>query len=102
MAPASRSASFFVTPPALRMVYDVVRRMNRLPESRRIPVIGLGGIRTWQDAAEFIMAGAAAVQVGTATFTAPDCMIHIIDGLTAFMKRKGYRSLEEMRGIAQQ
>lgn len=91
-----------VKPLALRMVYDVVRRMNRLPESRRIPVIGLGGIRTWQDAAEFIMAGATAVQVGTATFTAPDCMVHIIDGLTAFMKRKGYRSLEEMRGIAQQ
>ena len=47
------------------------------------------------------MAGASAVQVGTATFANPNAMIEIIDGLASFMKRKGYRNLEEMRGIIQ-
>jgi len=75
--------------------------MNTLPESDRIPIIALGGIQTWQDAVEFIMAGATAIQVGTATFAQPDCMISIIDGLKTFMKRKGFTSLDEIRGIAQ-
>ena len=67
---------------------------------RFVPVIGLGGIATWQDAVEFIMTGASAVQVGTATFANPHAMEEIIDGLEAFMKRKGYHSIEEMRGLA--
>ena len=62
--------------------------------------MGLGGITTWKDAVEFIMAGAAAVQVGTATFINPKAMEEIVEGMKAFMKRKGYKSIEEMRGIA--
>ena len=47
------------------------------------------------------MAGASALQVGTATFANPNAMIEIIDGLSAFMKRKGYKNLSEMRGLIQ-
>jgi dihydroorotate dehydrogenase subfamily 1 len=90
-----------VRPIALRMVYDVVQAMNRLPEDKRIPVIGLGGIATWQDAVEFLMAGAAAVQVGTATFTDPYAMQSIVSGLRSFMKRKGYASVADFCGMAQ-
>ncbi|OJF75898.1 MAG: dihydroorotate dehydrogenase B catalytic subunit [Treponema sp. CETP13] len=87
-----------IRPIAVRMVYDVCKAMNSLPENERIPIIGLGGIRTWQDALEFIMAGATAVQVGTATFAEPDCMIKIVDGLYSYMQRKGFSSLSDFRG----
>ena len=90
-----------IKPLALRMVYDVVAAMNKLPESERVPVVGIGGIAKWEDAVEYIMAGASAVEVGTATFSNPNAMIEIIDGLRAFMKRKGYATLSEMRGVAQ-
>ena len=90
-----------VKPLALRMVFDLVQYMNKLPESQRIPVVGLGGISCWQDAVEFIMAGASAIQVGTATFANPRCMTEIIDGLVAFMKDRGYQKLDDFRGLAQ-
>ncbi|MBE6344159.1 MAG: dihydroorotate dehydrogenase [Spirochaetaceae bacterium] len=90
-----------IKPLALRLVYDLVKSMNSLPEKQRIPVIGLGGISCWQDAIEFIMVGATALQVGTATFANPTCMTEIIDGMVAFMKRKGFKKLEDFRGIAQ-
>ena len=90
-----------VKPLALRMVFDLVQYMNKLPESQRIPVVGLGGISCWQDAVEFIMAGASAIQVGTATFANPHCMTEIIDGLAAFMKERGYQKLDDFRGLAQ-
>ena len=90
-----------VKPLALRMVFDLVQYMNKLPESQRIPVVGLGGISCWQDAVEFIMAGASAIQVGTATFANPRCMTEIIDGLAAFMKERGYQKLDDFRGLAQ-
>ena len=73
----------------------------QLPQEKRVPVIAIGGIANWEDAVEFIMAGASAVQVGTATFANPNAMVEIIDGLSSFMKRKGYRRLEEMRGLIQ-
>ena len=90
-----------VKPLALRLVYDLIQHMNTLPESQRIPVIALGGIATWQDAVEFIMAGAHAIQVGTATFANPTAMTEIILGLEEFMKRKGFRTLQDFRGCAQ-
>lgn len=90
-----------VRPIAVRLVYEVVEAINTLPKEKRVPVIAIGGIANWQDAVEFIMAGASAVQVGTATFANPFTMIEIIDGLAAFMKRKGYRTIEEMRGLVQ-
>ncbi len=89
-----------VKPIALRMVYDLCQHMNTLPEAERVPVVGLGGISCWQDAVEFIMAGASAVQVGTATFANPRTMNDIAEGLAAFMARKGYPTIESMRGLA--
>ena len=74
--------------------------MKKLPQEKRVPIIGIGGIATWRDAVEFIMAGASAVQVGTATFANPFAMIQIVEGLEEFMKRKGYANVEEMRGAA--
>ena len=90
-----------VRPIAVRLVYEVVEAINKLPVEKRVPVIAIGGIAKWEDAVEFIMAGASAVQVGTATFANPPAMVEIIDGLSAFMKRKGYRTIEEMRGLIQ-
>ena len=90
-----------VRPIAVRLVYEVVEAINKLPKEKRVPLIAIGGIGCWQDAVEFIMAGASAVQVGTATFANPNTMIEVIDGLAAFMKRKGYKSIEEMRGLIQ-
>ena len=90
-----------VKPIALRMVYDVVQAMNKLPESERIPVVGLGGISCWQDAVEFLMAGAAAIQVGTATFSNPLAMTEIVKGLKKYMLSKGFNSISDFRGSAQ-
>lgn len=90
-----------VRPIAVRLVYEVVQAISSLPEEKRVPVIAIGGVAQWQDAVEFIMAGASAVQVGTSTFANPYAMIEIIDGLEAFMRRKGYHNIEEMRGLIQ-
>ncbi|MCR4823205.1 MAG: dihydroorotate dehydrogenase [Treponema sp.] len=90
-----------VKPIALRMVYDLVQAMNKLPENERIPVVGLGGISCWQDAVEFLMAGAAAIQVGTATFSNPNTMIEIVQGLKDYMKAKGFKKISDFRGLAQ-
>ena len=84
-----------VRPLALRMLRDVALGLGG-----RVPLIGLGGIATWQDAVEFIMTGASAVQVGTATFANPHAMGEIVDGLAAFMTRKGYSSISDMIGLA--
>ena len=73
------------------MVYQVARKVN-------IPVIGIGGIRTAEDALEFIMAGASAVQVGTANFFDPTVSIKIIDGISRWCASKGISKLSEIRG----
>ncbi len=88
-------------PLALRMVYDVVEEINKLPEYRRVPVVGMGGISCWQDAVEFIMAGASAIEIGQAKFTNPGIALDVVNGLKAFMKSHGYKNLAQMRGIAQ-
>ncbi|MDP4091305.1 MAG: dihydroorotate dehydrogenase [Bacillota bacterium] len=82
-----------VKPLALRMVYEVSRAVD-------IPVIGLGGIMTAMDAVEFIMAGAAAVQIGTANFMKPDICVDIIEGIREFMYRENIRNLDEIMGAA--
>lgn len=82
-----------VKPLALRMVYEVSRALD-------IPVIGLGGITTAADALEFIMAGATAVQVGTANFIKPDVCVDIIEGIREFMYKEGIKSLDEIVGAA--
>ena len=82
-----------VRPIALRMVWQAVGAVN-------IPVIGLGGISTGKDALEFIMAGAAAVQVGTANFLDPRACTRIVNEMADWMQAHGVHSLEEIRGCA--
>ncbi len=82
-----------IKPIALRMVYGVCGAV-------KVPVIGLGGISTAQDAIEFIMAGASAIQVGTANFTRPNACTAIADGILEWMEQNGVRSIEEIIGAA--
>mgnify|MGYP004569435643 CR=1 FL=1 len=81
-----------IKPIALRMVHEVCKNVS-------IPVMGMGGITTAQDAIEFIMAGATCIQVGTANFMNPKIGLEIIDGIEEFMKKEGIKSLDEIRGI---
>ena len=81
-----------IKPIALRMVREVSGVVD-------VPIIGMGGIMTWQDAIEFIMAGSWAVQVGTANFIKPDITLDIIKGIEEFMIKEGIKDLEEIRGI---
>lgn len=81
-----------IKPIALRMVRDVCSVVD-------VPVIGMGGIMDWKDAIEFIMAGASAIQVGTANFMNPRVMIEIIEGMEKFCKEQNIKDLSEIRGI---
>jgi dihydroorotate dehydrogenase (NAD+) catalytic subunit len=72
-----------IRPIALRMVWE-------LREAVAVPLIGMGGIATASDALEFLLAGAAAVQVGTATFAHPPAMIEVVEGIAEYMKKKGF------------
>lgn len=80
-----------VKPVAVRMVYQVANAI-------KLPIIGMGGIRTAEDALEFIMAGATAVAVGTANFVNPYTTIEVIDGIAAFMERHGVQDINELIG----
>ena len=82
-----------IKPIALRMVYEVYNIV-------KIPIIGLGGIMNWQDAIEFIMAGATAVQIGTVNFANPRAGKEIIEGIEGFMKNQGIKDIKELIGIA--
>ena len=77
---------------AVRMVYQTAQAVN-------IPIIGMGGIATPEDAIEMILAGASAVSVGTANFYNPNATIEIIDGIEAYMKKNGFESVKDMVGI---
>jgi dihydroorotate dehydrogenase (NAD+) catalytic subunit len=79
-----------IKPVAVRMVYQVRRAVS-------IPIIGLGGIMTGEDAAEFLMAGADAVSVGTAALVDPTAPVRIKRELIAFMDQYGYQNLKEIR-----
>jgi len=81
-----------IKPIALRMVWQTCRAVS-------IPVIGMGGIQSAEDALEFIMAGATAVAVGTANFRNPYAMPEIIEGLEKYMDENGIKDLQEIRGI---
>jgi dihydroorotate dehydrogenase (NAD+) catalytic subunit len=80
-----------IKPIALRMVWQVV-------QATKIPVIGIGGIMTPEDALEFLIAGAAAVQVGTANFVKPDATIDIIDGIEMFLAQKKIDRIADIIG----
>ena len=80
-----------VKPVAVRMVYDVSRAV-------KIPVIGMGGICNGLDAVEFMLAGASAVAVGTATFVDPMASIKVIDGIREYMERHNISAVSELVG----
>ncbi len=83
-----------VFPVAVRMVYQCYKAVG-------IPIIGMGGISTWEDAVEMMLAGAAAIQMGTAIFSDPYSPIKVIDGLAEYMEKNGIKSLSEITGQCQ-
>lgn len=86
-----------IKPVALAMVYDVYRDVAR---DAGVPLIGMGGIMTWRDAVEFLLAGATAVAVGTATFVEPACLAGVLTGLRQYLHDQGCSSVRELIGAA--
>jgi len=83
-----------IKPVAVRCVYDIYERV-------KVPIIGCGGITSWRDAVEFMLAGASAVQIGTAiALKGPNVFKSIAKGIDAYLKRKGFRSVNEIVGLA--
>ncbi len=82
-----------IKPVALSMVYQVAGKV-------RIPVVGCGGISSAEDALEFIMAGASAVEVGTFQFVNPRALLDVLEGIERFMEREGVNDLSEIVGAA--
>ncbi|WP_330389699.1 dihydroorotate dehydrogenase [Geosporobacter ferrireducens] len=80
-----------IKPVALRMVYEAARTV-------KIPIIGMGGIMEGEDAVEFLLAGASAVSVGTASFVNPSAAADIREGVEAYLARKGYTSVQDIVG----
>lgn len=80
-----------VKPVALRMVWQTARAV-------KIPVIGLGGIMNWRDAVEFLLAGATAIQIGTANFIDPETTVKVIDGINHYLNKHGYSSVNDIVG----
>ena len=80
-----------VKPIALRMVWQVVKAV-------KIPVIGLGGIMNWKDAVEFMLAGASAIQIGTANFIDPAVTVKVVEGINDYLDRHGYQSIKDIIG----
>ncbi|MGQ9843596.1 MAG: dihydroorotate dehydrogenase [Spirochaetota bacterium] len=83
-----------IKPIALRMVYQIVEKVD-------IPVIGIGGINCFEDALEFLMAGAKAIQIGTATLINPNTSAIILKELEEYMKKHSVNNINTMIGIAQ-
>ena len=81
-----------VKPVALRMVYQVARAVH-------IPVIGLGGISSATDAVEFLLAGASAVQIGTANFIDPSVSVKVVRGIDDYLVRHGFASVQDIVGL---
>ena len=84
-----------VKPVAVRMVYEAAHAVS-------LPVIGMGGIMSGEDALEFILAGARAVSVGTATFHDPRAALKVADGIRAYMERYGVEDINELVGAVDQ
>lgn len=81
-----------VKPVAVRMVHDVYKAVN-------IPVVGLGGIMTAEDAIEFFMAGSTAIEIGTANFIDPQVTIKVKSGIASWLERHGCKSVQEIIGV---
>ncbi|MDI6805526.1 MAG: dihydroorotate dehydrogenase [Candidatus Bathyarchaeia archaeon] len=83
-----------IKPIALRCVYEIYQHVN-------VPIIGCGGITNWHDAVEFLLAGASAIQIGTAIATKGSNIFKAITrGIDAYLKRKGFRSVDEIVGLS--
>jgi dihydroorotate dehydrogenase (NAD+) catalytic subunit len=83
-----------IKPIALRCVYEVYRKVN-------IPVIGCGGVTTWQDAVEFMLAGASAVQIGTAiAFEGLGVFKSIVEGIDSYLENMNFGSVKEIVGLS--
>ena len=80
-----------VKPVALRMVWQVAQAV-------KVPVLGMGGISTGEDAVEFMLAGATAVAVGTANFVNPEATMDVIDGIAAYCEEQGVADVNELIG----
>lgn len=80
-----------IKPIALRMVWEVYQAV-------KIPIIGMGGICTWEDAIEFILAGSAAIQVGTYNFVDPAAPVKILKGINEYLDRHGFDSVNDLVG----
>jgi dihydroorotate dehydrogenase (NAD+) catalytic subunit len=80
-----------IKPVALAKVYEVSRAV-------RIPIVGMGGIMTWEDAIEFLLVGATAVQVGTANFRDPDAAVKIISGMQEWCQGQGVQDMQDLVG----
>lgn len=83
-----------VFPVAVRMVWQVSQAVS-------IPIIGMGGITTWEDAVEMLMAGATALQIGTVLFTDPYAPVKITEGLNRFLDENNIQSVTELTGTVQ-
>lgn len=81
-----------IHPIAVRMVYQVANAI-------KLPIIGMGGIASAEDAIEMILAGASAVSVGTANFYQPSITMEIVDGIEAYMKKYGFETVADMVGL---
>ena len=81
-----------IKPVALRMVWQVANAV-------KIPVIGIGGIMNADDAIEFILAGASAIQVGTASFIDPLASVKILEGIESYLVAKGFSDIWEIIGL---
>lgn len=82
-----------IRPIAVRMVWEVARSVD-------LPIIGMGGIVSAEDAIEFLLAGASAVAVGTANFMNPRASIDVLEGIRAFLIKKGYEDIRQLVGAA--
>ncbi len=80
-----------IKPVAVRMVYQVRHAV-------KLPIIGMGGIATWEDAIEFMMAGANAISVGAMNFNNPYATVEIVDGIQEFMRCEGIKDINEIVG----
>ncbi|HEX9063078.1 MAG TPA: dihydroorotate dehydrogenase [Clostridia bacterium] len=81
-----------VKPVAVRMVYEVAGVV-------KVPVIGMGGISSWEDAVEFMLAGASAVMVGTANFINPAVCMEVAEGIEKYVEKNGYKKASDITGI---
>ena len=80
-----------IKPVALRMVWEISKSVS-------IPIVGMGGIMTATDAVEFLIAGASAVAVGTATFRNPNASMEVIKGIWEYLNKSGMESIKELVG----